>query len=915
MQHLYKLLEYVVENYPSLAEARADEFMQALVKKFKGQAEKSSLYRGRLTDDDIKYAIEQFNKYKESLAPEDREIADYSIQELLNFLRTKKNFELPSEKEELPEEVPPVVYETPELIIFDGSDEGRCVTYGKGEKWCITQGSFANYRYSEEKKFPTFYLVKDKTLPSSNPKSFFVVMVGRDNTYKASDRSNNDIGGRGSEWERWENWDYVENHFPSVRGLKQYFKYRQVPAKELVSKGRITLQSWIDANTNQKKSILTTAIERKNVNGPVNDITWEVFFKRVLPKFKEIGDWLPKQAYSYPSIFGMYYDSFTDSQKKSIIAHLNTPGHDVNITASDLWKSERLSHDFKLDLVKAGRVPSDAKVHLYVTKNKTLVSLDLTTKTINVIVEYSNGVREAIELDKATEHYLANDPNFASIPRDLLIRTVNQFDLSQQLISKSLEGSKDVERVRVGDKEYGIEVGKDFINAFQISGPKEDSKAFPDEVLDKITDIIGSDEKASKAFLDNLIRKNIGPFVNKPNKLKDTLLSLPPEKRVLTQRNNDKTYFQMITDDYIGQFPIDDGRVGRLYKIHIYNDALRDEYGGRLDTDKLKQALTYIHQNLIEPTDNLEPILRNIANKGLTYPKEVLEILPDIVRATPDAEQKLAYANDTLYLIDKTMKDRSLKINPSSRNVIAARLSQATYNQLLGTQPQATQAAQPAAQAPPAVSQGGDVNVIEIINRYNLGMRGVPDAVVRRLQQGGTAKNVNNDRGSSTRNQNLRGVGRVREAYQLAGTASAIYFILLTQATTRVAAIAMQPGNIHLLLAPGHNAMRMRSADDLERYIDGLNLQENKSDMKTNKDIIRKLVENLINENQLAPAPSRPATTPGTRPEPGIAEPGTEEEEDDDNPFTPPTEAPDTGIKAKEKEHTSALVKRFKSEN
>ena len=158
-----------------------------------------------------------------------------------------------------------------------------------------------------------------------------------------------------------------------------------------------------------------------------------------------------------------------------------------------------------------------------------------------------------------------------------------------------------------------------------------------------------------------------------------------------------------------------------------------------------------------------------------------------------------------------------------------------------------------------------------------------------RLRQGGTTKNIRADRGTDTRNDLLRGRGRITAALQLAGTASALYIATLTSGRV-VGIIAMQPGNIHGV-ATDTQFRQYRSAGDLPTILQNNNINES-SIMKNNKQIFRKLIETLIKENKPAWAPE-----PGEK-DREVAEPGTEEPEEADPLKTTPDQDVDTRPKA-----------------
>ena len=245
MRPIDKFILHVVHNLSPLFEYEQKQ-MDILIDYYKQEADDLNI---QITDNQLKKYIERFDQLKAGIiskggtdllkkvvkqvpvtTPDGETVTrtknDYEVvvplSQLIRTVTSTAGVDEPKEEYDI---TPDVVYNENGLIIYNGSKEENCINFGRGESWCITKTSFGNYRYDSSRKNPTFYLVKDTNLPTSDKKSFFVVVVGSDNTYKASDRSNNDVGGRATEWDRWEGWSFIESNFPSVRGLKNIFKY------------------------------------------------------------------------------------------------------------------------------------------------------------------------------------------------------------------------------------------------------------------------------------------------------------------------------------------------------------------------------------------------------------------------------------------------------------------------------------------------------------------------------------------------------------------------------------------------------------------------------------------------------------------------------------------------------------------
>jgi len=126
----------------------------------------------QITDNQLKAYINRFDQLRgNSTKIQEKDLFKYSLPQLIKLVTSSKGVEEPEDAVDV---TPDVVYNENGLIIYNGSKEDNCLTFGAGERWCITRGSFGNYRYDSNRKNPTFYLVKDTNLPSSDKKSFFV---------------------------------------------------------------------------------------------------------------------------------------------------------------------------------------------------------------------------------------------------------------------------------------------------------------------------------------------------------------------------------------------------------------------------------------------------------------------------------------------------------------------------------------------------------------------------------------------------------------------------------------------------------------------------------------------------------------------------------------------------------------------
>ena len=164
MRAIDKFILHVVHNWKDeLNEAIGAESMKNFIKNFQQQADDLNI---NITDDQLRAYINTFDKLKNGLPPDQRDLAKWDLGKFIRLVTKYKGEESAEEADITPD----VVYHNDDntIVIYNGSKEDNCIRYGSGERWCITRSSFASYRYSERKDFPTFYLAKNNNLSFDN---------------------------------------------------------------------------------------------------------------------------------------------------------------------------------------------------------------------------------------------------------------------------------------------------------------------------------------------------------------------------------------------------------------------------------------------------------------------------------------------------------------------------------------------------------------------------------------------------------------------------------------------------------------------------------------------------------------------------------------------------------------------------
>jgi hypothetical protein len=161
-----------------------------------------------------------------------------------------------------------IVYEDDEIIILDTNTKAKCVMYGRGESWCITKPELNYYNTYRIKYGATPYFVLQKNVEGDEHK---LVIMHYPDGYAIADRSNSGDRAGGNQYDN-EPWSYIENEIPNLKGLEEYFPYREITDderkyEEIINKTKgydgDNLQGYID-NTIKGLIINGSKVEAKD---------------------------------------------------------------------------------------------------------------------------------------------------------------------------------------------------------------------------------------------------------------------------------------------------------------------------------------------------------------------------------------------------------------------------------------------------------------------------------------------------------------------------------------------------------------------------------------------------------------------------------------------------------------------------
>jgi hypothetical protein len=824
MRPIDKFILHVVHNWDNgLKEAYSAKIVSDLLTKFKQEADDLNI---DITDNQLKAYIDRFDQIRSTSKVTEKDIFKYTLSQLIKLVTSSKGVEEPEDAVDI---TPDVVYNENGLTIYNGSKENNCLTFGAGESWCITRGSFGNYRYDSNRKNPTFYLVKDTNLPDSDRKSFFVVVVGNDNTYKASDRSNNDVGGRATEWDRWENWNFVEQNFPSVRGLRNIFKYIPLSSSEKINQSyknrAINIREWIKLPFTVKEQYL---VVRKG-RDLFQDITNDEFVEKYLPKYPQIANTIATNAGIISSIILVKnLEKFSNQDVKSIIANMRDKIDSKYLATDDI------PFEVKKLLVKFDKWDVPSTERLYITKDgSTIVKLKL-GDDINVGLYQAEDDYPSVKLNKRTSKYLLDYPDLDKIPVRNLIKLVQDEVINKDVLDKVLEQAKTDSNSAIVVKDNIILDSNSFAS-YKITNGKIEQVPFDDEEVQAVFNA----QVENEGFQQNALAliNDRGPIPETIDK--DAFISIlratPLENRVVEYATAPSVVLTtQSTEHPIVVQNVDRGASSFQITAWYGRDGNWRRHGGNgdysNDPEVYKSIFRYLSQTGVtfndrQLVDNLKTMSRRVYN-----PRGIVKAIVEAgVPMATDSTFKPVIYQDKPYIVNTQSPRNSYTASETTGKLVSANIPSSTVARMLGTAAPAAAAAatgrrgrpagQPnAPQVPAAPVAAGDINVREVMSDTGLetAFLRLPRNILRKLNRtDGRRVNPNGDRGAARRNNQLGNRGSVGRIIQVGG--SKIYFLSLPGGRI-LASINVQPGNSNYLLFPnegGNVAVALNSPSDL----------------------------------------------------------------------------------------------------
>ena len=146
-KNIHKFIIHVVNNLFPLYEYSEGE-IKKLMDKFKEEADDLNI---QITDAELRKYIERFDQLKDSPKIEDKVLRNYPLPKFIKLVTSSEGAEVEEETG------PDVIYSGNGITVYSGGSEDLCQRHRNDVPWCITRGSFGNYRFSENRKFPSFF--------------------------------------------------------------------------------------------------------------------------------------------------------------------------------------------------------------------------------------------------------------------------------------------------------------------------------------------------------------------------------------------------------------------------------------------------------------------------------------------------------------------------------------------------------------------------------------------------------------------------------------------------------------------------------------------------------------------------------------------------------------------------------------
>jgi len=835
MRNIDRFILHVVHNWKNeLNEAYGENAIKGFIKRFQEEADDLNI---QITDDQLRAYINTFDRIKEKLPSDQRDLNKWSIAKFIRLVTATKGEEGVEELDITPD----VVYHNDDntIVIYNGSKQDNCIRYGDGEKWCITRSSFPSYRYSAYRSYPTFYLAKNNNLSDGDKLSFVAIQVRDPKTTNENERYVYTNRKNSPHESNPMDFDGLLSEVPWLRdipNIKSILKYIPISSTEKMTQQyrnqSVGYREWTKFPFSAKQQYL---VVRKNnrSNELFSDISDEEFVEKYLPKYPELAKFIAESPGVIDSVTLLKnLDKFPNQIRRSITANLQ------NEIPLKYLSQEKIPFDVKKLITQLNKWYLESDERVYINKEgDTIVKLEL-GDDIKIGLYQAEDDFPNIKLNKRTSKYLIDYLELDKIPIRNLLKLAQDEIIDRSLITKILDNAKKDENSALIVKP--VEGGEIVLDSNSFSSYKvgEDGK---------ITSVPFDNEEVQQAFTD--AKDNESFQQNALNLFRDDERNIPAtiDKDALTSIINAIPYNQRIVPDYSG------------------NNWRSRNTSTSLDANEWRSYFAYLRAT--NQTFNDNDLTTLLGNQGFSM---IGNSKKDFISSNPPVSDtnryKPAMNGNTALLINTADPRNSFKVSDQSGKLVKANVPSALARQLLGQgQPAAGQiaaqvggiarrgrpAGQPNAPRPQqaAAPAEGEVGIGDIFQNA-----GIPatlttaNFIIRNWPRNWLPGITVGNRGVARRQNLIGGRGRVNQVYE--SGQSAIYNIRLNN-NTNVLSVVIQPGNNHFLIiqntlvrldSPANllQALQQRNLAEIHRYIVNEYFDRNPSHLTEFKELLRK---------------------------------------------------------------------------
>ncbi len=869
MKNIDRFILHVVHNWTNeLNEAYGENAIKGFIKRFQEEADDLNI---QITDDQLRAYINTFDRIKEKLPSDQRDLNKWSIAKFIRLVTATKGEEGVEELDITPD----VVYHNDDntIVIYNGSKQDNCIRYGDGEKWCITRSSFPSYRYSAYRSYPTFYLAKNNNLSDGDKLSFVAIQVRDPKTTNENERYVYTNRKNSPHESNPMDFDGLLSEVPWLRdipNIKSILKYIPISSTEKMTQQyrnqSVGYREWTKFPFSAKQQYL---VVRKNnrSNELFSDISDEEFVEKYLPKYPELAKFIAESPGVIDSVTLLKnLDKFPNQIRRSITANLQ------NEIPLKYLSQEKIPFDVKKLITQLNKWYLESDERVYINKEgDTIVKLEL-GDDIKIGLYQAEDDFPNIKLNKRTSKYLIDYPELDKIPIRNLLKLAQDEIIDRSLITKILDNAKKDENSALIVKP--VEGGEIVLDSNSFSSYKvgEDGK---------ITSVPFDNEEVQQAFTD--AKDNESFQQNALNLFRDDERNIPAtiDKDALTSIINAIPYNQRIVQ--YGDIPsvvlTASGERSAFLLMPATINPLQQrsiaDYSGNnwrsrntstsLDANEWRSYFAYLRAT--NQTFNDNDLTTLLGNQGFSM---IGNSKKDFISSNPPVSDtnryKPAMNGNTALLINTADPRNSFKVSDQSGKLVKANVPSALARQLLGQgQPAAGQiaaqvggiarrgrpAGQPNAPRPQqaAAPAEGEVGIGDIFQNA-----GIPatlttaNFIIRNWPRNWLPGITVGNRGVARRQNLIGGRGRVNQVYE--SGQSAIYNIRLNN-NTNVLSVVIQPGNNHFLIiqntlvrldSPANllQALQQRNLAEIHRYIVNEYFDRNPSHLTEFKELLRK---------------------------------------------------------------------------